>query len=496
MRSRAWLAGAIAVTVATGGAQVASAAPITLSMDVKVHEGATVKRFVVAARSRPGIACGLNVRAGGVSDALPYLRADRRGRATWTWSATRSSPRGRWQFHVRCFTAHRAANKRLVRMLAHGVGRAARHAPLGERSSFRSVHGTVVPSYKLPGADPKGLGGGIPNPFEWHQCTWWAWNKRADVYETAVKAGVRARWDGKDWYANAKRGGLPTGQTPVKGALVSFDAYPGNPYGHVAYVEQVASATHIRVSECNGFTEVCGERWMDPRRQKGRLLGYVYGGSAGDPTSTTPPPAGPAPKLSIVGSCTPSGGTLTSTSSGFTPGGVATIRAWYPDGREYTNIISTSRVRGDGSIGWLWPCAGDPAGRYNTEAIDGQTGRSTGRVPFTIGAPPAPTPTPAPTPAPATTWAEQQGSHGANTFTNPYNASGMGTKVAAYQTVQVSCKVYAPQIASANPDGYWYRIASSPWNNNYYAVANTFWNGDIPGHTPYTHNTDFAVRNC
>jgi len=100
------------------------------------------------------------------------------------------------------------------------------------------------------------------------------------------------------------------------------------------------------------------------------------------------------------------------------------------------------------------------------------------------------------TPAPPRTWREQQGSLGANTFTNPYNASGMGTKIQPNQWVDVVCKVHAPQIASANPDGYWYRIASAPWNGNYYAVANTFWNGDIPGVKPYTHNTDMAVANC
>ena len=83
-----------------------------------------------------------------------------------------------------------------------------------------------------------------------------------------------------------------------------------------------------------------------------------------------------------------------------------------------------------------------------------------------------------------------------DTFTNPNNASGLGPRIAAYQWVDVACKVYAPQIASVNPDGYWYRIQSSPWNSAYYAPANTFWNGDVPGHTPYTHNTDFNVPNC
>lgn len=107
-----------------------------------------------------------------------------------------------------------------------------------------------------------------------------------------------------------------------------------------------------------------------------------------------------------------------------------------------------------------------------------------------------PTPTPTPTTGPGqTTYAEQEGHYGANTFTNPYNASGMGSKLPAAAWVQVTCKVYAPAIQSANPDGYWYRIASSPWNNAYYAVANTFMNGD-PWGGPYTHNTDFNVPNC
>ncbi|HEU4392148.1 MAG TPA: hypothetical protein VFR04_00790 [Solirubrobacterales bacterium] len=98
--------------------------------------------------------------------------------------------------------------------------------------------------------------------------------------------------------------------------------------------------------------------------------------------------------------------------------------------------------------------------------------------------------------APPAVYVEQQGSLGANTFTNPYNASGMGPKVPPYGYVEVSCKVYAPQIVSANPDGYWYRIHSAPWNDAYYAVANTFWNGDVPGQKPYVHNTDFNVRDC
>jgi surface antigen len=108
-----------------------------------------------------------------------------------------------------------------------------------------------------------------------------------------------------------------------------------------------------------------------------------------------------------------------------------------------------------------------------------------------VAQPPAPPP-----PPPPPTWTEQEGDYGANSFSDPHNASGMGTHLAAMAYVQVSCKLYDPTIASVNPDGYWYRIASAPWSNNYYVAANTFWNGDIPGHKPYTHNTDWNVPNC
>jgi len=119
-------------------------------------------------------------------------------------------------------------------------------------------------------------------------------------------------------------------------------------------------------------------------------------------------------------------------------------------------------------------------------------------LPPASGSPTQPAPGP-PAPGsgpPPTVYVEQQGSLGANTFTNPYNASGMGVKIPPYAYVEVSCKVYAPQIVSANPDGYWYRIHSAPWSDSYYAVANTFWNGDTPGQKPYVHNTDFGVRDC
>lgn len=122
------------------------------------------------------------------------------------------------------------------------------------------------------------------------------------------------------------------------------------------------------------------------------------------------------------------------------------------------------------------------------------TAQSSSTPPVTQSA--LPTSTPTAGPQNGTSYSEQEGHLGANTFTDPYNAAGIGPdKILPGAPVQVTCKVYAPSIPSVKPDGYWYRIASNPWNNAYYAPANTFLNGD-PWGGPYTHNTDFSVPDC
>ena len=147
-------------------------------------------------------------------------------------------------------------------------------------------------------------------------------------------------------------------------------------------------------------------------------------------------------------------------------------RHWIPDGTTYNCLVS----QGSTSLNW------------NIRTIES--------IPDMVGSGGwAHCTSPVTNPPPPTTYAEQEGSHGVNTFTNYHNASGMGPRIDPYAWVQVSCKVYDPYIVSASPDGYWYRIASAPWNGAYYAPANTFYNGDPIG-GPYTHNTDWNVPNC
>jgi surface antigen len=293
------LVAVLAIIALPQGAEAAT----PLRVKVAVVRQADAHTFIVTARTAKRATCGLLVRAPGSSQALPFLRADARGRAGWRWSATSEAPKGRWRFAVRCTKNGDAELRQVRRRLSRGSDR----GTVGEPSSFRVVHGKI----KRPGGAGRGQGEPAPGvgPFDWHQCTWWAWVKRADVYDTAVASGVPAggprgtvegetvyAWDGSQWFSNAQRAGLPTGQTPVPGALVSFDAYPGNPYGHVAYVEAVQSDAWILISECDGFTLVCGQRWMNPHQAKGRLVGYVYGGPAGSGPTPPPPPPPPPPK--------------------------------------------------------------------------------------------------------------------------------------------------------------------------------------------------------
>jgi hypothetical protein len=104
-----------------------------------------------------------------------------------------------------------------------------------------------------------------------------------------------------------------------------------------------------------------------------------------DPKEQSLPPL----PFRVIGSCTSAEGTLGAVSSGFTPGGQFSVSATYPSGLPYPLTYTTGTVRPDGSVGWRWPCAGDPPGTYHTELVDLSDGNNTGDVPFSIGIPPS-----------------------------------------------------------------------------------------------------------
>jgi hypothetical protein len=315
----------------------------------------------------------------------------------------------------------------------------------------------------------------------------------ADKFDTAFDA----------WQALPKHDGAPP-----RGALVFFkpDSFNSN-YGHVGI--STGGWSMISALETVRETDISDGYW---RKQ---YLGWSPAPASwpgrrvipGKPNPNLEPGAsGPSVQLVSPSMGDTLTGTVTLTARTTNASGVE-FDAYYADDPGNVNTVSWHKLglantSGDGT--WTMPYdthaipdQGNPQWfTVNVQAIalDGAGNQTAGRDYRRVNVSNAVT-LPPPPPPPAT-HSEQQGSLGANTFTNPFNASGQGQKIQPNQTVEVSCKVYAPQIASANPDGYWYRIASAPWSNSYYAVANTFWNGDIPGHKPYTHNTDFAVPDC
>ncbi len=132
--------------------------------------------------------------------------------------------------------------------------------------------------------------------------------------------------------------------------------------------------------------------------------GYVFSGLVKGQT-TTPrctdavvdqyeyPKYVPPPPLSfeVVGTCTTDRGVLTAKSSNFTSGASYSVAASYPDGSAYKLDSTLGTVRADGSVGWRWPCAGDPPGLYATSLVDLGTGREV-EAHFRVGAAPQPAP--------------------------------------------------------------------------------------------------------
>jgi surface antigen len=330
-------------------------------------------------------------------------------------------------------------------------------------------------------------------------CTYWVWEKRYQADPSEAVADLRNLGNAIDWKTVAEARHIPVGTLPVVGAIAWWGKEVPGGEGHVAYVISATSTT-VTYSEMNahaGWNRV--DTWTSVLGQKGAPDGYIYGG--------------PAAGAEYIGHIVQ-----------WSADTKAQKTAWLvidDNGHARRNWIPSIAIfyclQGRGASGpyglaasilsselpdepGVWAsCGGVGGGAAPSSAPQPPTSKPAARA--SSSQPPAPQPTsqqPTSSPAksaPPQTWTEQEGHYGANTFVDPYNASGQDSRISAGAYVQVSCKVYAPQIASANPDGYWYLIASSPWNNQYYAVANTFMNGD-PWNGPYTHNTDFNVPNC
>ncbi|WP_075735885.1 hypothetical protein [Streptomyces acidiscabies] len=147
-----------------------------------------------------------------------------------------------------------------------------------------------------------------------------------------------------------------------------------------------ASAKWFKVTVAGGVEEGRkGWVWSDlVREQTDGTSKCASIGHENDPAAPPPEPL----VFRVTGVCTSAGGQLSSRSGGFTPGGEYAISAVRPDGSTYPLDSASGTVAGDGSVGWKWPCEGDPAGTYRTELVDTSTGRMA-EDSFTIGAAPS-----------------------------------------------------------------------------------------------------------
>ncbi|HET6447733.1 MAG TPA: CHAP domain-containing protein [Conexibacter sp.] len=247
--------------------------------------------IVVRARTTTGAVCRARVSVGRVRQSLPAVHADKHGRVGWRWLILPTSPTGRWRIAVHCRAGGRSGSTTRSVIVITRSPRT--HGAIGDPHSLSAIDGTIA-----------GLGAGSCGPFPPGQCTCLAYQKRRDVYDTAVahgipRGGTRAAgpdfyvWDGQQWLVNARRAGIPTGSHPVAGALVVWGVPDSPAYGHVAYVEQATSDTHVLVTECNyDWHGSCRTVWMNPQAVA-HLQGYVYGGPAGGgPSSGESGPVG------------------------------------------------------------------------------------------------------------------------------------------------------------------------------------------------------------
>jgi hypothetical protein len=356
------------------------------------------------------------------------------------------------------------------------------------------VHGLLLTALSPGGSAIAGFGGAgtPPNPFPPGECTYFAYEKRPDIYLQSVNGGNAPPdgWDAHVWASRAAQyGHFQEGAAPAVGALMVEPGTAAYPEGHIAYVTQVLDSTHFVTQEMHTLGGV-------PTMQVFTV--YNYWGVAGAQLhnfqwSRTPRPGtvfiyggpvlNPPQYAGELGHIVQWDGDTKAQKTAWlvVNEGGQLHRHWIPSIAVYWCLKNSGALGPDVLAAAVLNQLPDDTGVWATcTGNSGPPGGGGGG-----GA----------TPTGPTTYSELQGHNGTNTFLNPANASGIGARINPGQTVQVSCKAYDPQIASVNPDGYWYLIASAPWNGGYYAPANTFMNGD-PWNGPYTHNTDLNVPDC
>lgn len=261
--------------LATGLASAAKPLSVTLRADVSSKHGG--KDLLIRVKTVAGARCGLRVLAGRSRAAIPDLVTSRRGKGGWSWTVPSDAPSGTWTFKAQCRKgAKRGAGKEHALLLTRGPknGRGQLVAP----STGQITDGHDARA-------PEGYGGG-GNSYPWGECTWYVKERRPDIGNNWGNAG--------GWLDSARRAGFPTGQVATPGAVAvwGYNSYNASWAGHVAIVERVLPNNQIVVSDSNWVAplRISTNRVMPIRG----IIGYIYGGPAGNGPGSGPPPP-PAP---------------------------------------------------------------------------------------------------------------------------------------------------------------------------------------------------------
>ncbi len=319
--------------------------------------------ILVRVRTSPAATCRATVSVKRVRQTLPSVTADNRGRVGWRWLILPTSPSGTWRIATVCRSGRRSATD-------------ARKVTVATRS--RKAIGSVGDPTSL--TTTAGSGAGACGPFRSGQACL-AYRNRKDVYETAVARGVpgggsraAARdfsvWDAGQWFVNAQRGGLPTGNHPAAGALVVWGVPNSASYGRVAYVVQATSDTRVLVSECSfDWTGRCRTIWTNPQAIA-NLQGYIHTQPVGIGTPVaiqgTAPPVNPAAPVNTAAPATVGtpavGSTLTATNGGWTGLGAITFAFQWQSSPNGTS--GWTAAPGSGATTSSYTVAVADAGRY------------------------------------------------------------------------------------------------------------------------------------
>jgi surface antigen len=320
------VSGALLPAIAGAGTHRTSgpSTPLIELITPAIRQGGTGALDINALGAR---ACQLSFAGPTGRHAGPFVVRASARHVQWHWRVPANAARGAWTASAACAaSSSKLRSGRSARIVEHlsVVGARTGSNSIVALGSLRSVVSRSQPSGRAAagGGNVVGLGG-AHNPFPYGQCTYHAYEDRPDVYDFAVAHGVPRGgtatgtryggipdywWNAWRWLSNAQRVGIPTGTTPVRGALVVFPrGYGGSAVGHIAYVESVNADGSYVVSERNwNYNSNVTVRRVGPYAG----VAFIYGGPAGTglqtpPVTTTPPSTTTTPTTTTPTTTTP-----------------------------------------------------------------------------------------------------------------------------------------------------------------------------------------------